>query len=78
MIDGAFGLSVALGLAVKSMRATPIVGADEDGYLSIEGAGRLNDLLSRQRAAWRLLSVGFLLQLIGAFGLSVHALLGHV
>ena len=72
MIEGTLALIVALGLlfsivgGFKLMRATPIFGADSDGYLAQDGGGPLQSLVAKQRWGWRLLVLGFALQFASA------------
>ena len=79
MIELVFAILVAIGLVFsiigswKALRATPIIGVDEDGYGAAEGLGPIKELAARQRQAWLLLLIGFALQLIGALGFAVLA-----
>jgi hypothetical protein len=50
------------------MRSTPILGGDAEGYLTMHGDAPIDDLVRRQRVAWRLLLAGFVLQFIAATG----------
>lgn len=80
MIDGISALFVIVGLGISmagswvAMRATPILGGDDDGYFSVEGGGSTKELRLRMHRAWWLLRFGFLCQIGGAVGLALHAL----
>lgn len=73
MIDGILGFVIAAGLVLsiigswKAMSATPIFGADTEGYMAQAGPPvSIDDLVRRWRWAWYLLLAGFSFQFIGA------------
>ena len=80
MTEAICGCLVALGLFLsvvgswKASRATPLVGGDKGGYLSVSLTADVDDLLARHRHAWHFLLGGFVLQLVGTLGLVVTTL----
>jgi len=82
MIDGILALTVVIGLCFaivggfKLMRSVPILGGDVDGYLALHGGGQVDELVAQQRAGWRLLLVGFVLQCASALVAAVLAFSG--
>lgn len=79
MSGGIFDFAIAVGLLVsiigswKVIRGTPVIGGDTEGYQSIEPSGDIRELTANIRRAWRVLLVGFVLQLLGAVGLAALA-----
>lgn len=80
MLNALLGVVVASGLITSirgtwiAMKATPIFGADPDGYMATDNTAPLAALRRQQRSAWMHLLVGFALQLAGTMGFIVMAL----
>jgi hypothetical protein len=69
----ALGTAVSLWGTLRAMGATPIVGDDVNGYLTLDVSREIKNLIASQRRAWTFLRVGFCLQFVSALGLALLA-----